>query len=592
MTTAMAADLQQRLLDLVSRAGELLGSPRIEDVLPGILSLARDTVAADGYAVWRFDRDRGAWRVASHAGVSERFAAAMISSFQGRPVRPVENTEPAAYEDVFARPELHERHETYRSEGIESILGIPLILDEGSGGSLVFYFRQRRSFATDEIELARALGHLAAAALRTADLHLEQLRREQQALFLARAASALAGSLDYHGTLTAVAQLAVPHIADWCSVDIVNTAGEIELLALAHVDPDRVAFAREFMRKYPPDPDAPAGVRQVVRTGEPYLLPHLTDEMIVHGARSDAHRDDIRTLRITSYMMVPLRTRQGVVGVMTFVSAESGRHFTSSDLRFAETVADRAAVAIENAKAYDEARRASQLKDEFLATLSHELRTPLNAILGYARMLRTGAIPGEGHPRALDVIERNSAMLAQIVDDILDVSRIISGKFKLTIGPVDLRQLIADALSTVTPAAERKGVHLRSTVEPGIEIVEADADRLQQVLWNLLTNAVKFTPAGGAVDVIASPLDGGGIEIEVKDTGRGIAPEFLPHLFERFRQADSRSVREHGGLGLGLSIARSIVEMHGGTIQARSDGDDRGATFVVRLPAPVLARPA
>src|SRR6186997_2725324 len=162
MTTAMAADLQQRLLDLVSRAGELLGSPRIEDVLPGILSLARDTVAADGYAVWRFDRDRGAWRVASHAGVSERFAAAMVSSFQGRPVRPVENTEPVAYEDVFAQPELHERHETYRSEGIESILGIPLILDEGSGGSLVFYFRQRRSFATDEIELARALGHLAA----------------------------------------------------------------------------------------------------------------------------------------------------------------------------------------------------------------------------------------------------------------------------------------------------------------------------------------------------------------------------------------------------------------------------------------------
>ena len=569
----------------------MLGSPRIEDVLPGILSVARDTVAADGYAVWRFDRDRGAWIVASHAGVSDRFAAAMISSIRGKPVRPMENTDPVTAEDVFAQPGLEERHDAYRAEGIESFLAIPLILDEGSGGSLAFYFRSRRSFAAEEIELARALGHLAAAALRTAELHLEQLRREQQALFLARAASALASSLDYHGTLSTVAQLAVPHIADWCSVDIVNPAGALELLALAHVDPDRVAFAREFLRKYPSNPDAPTGVHQVVRTGQPHLLADLTDEMIVDGARSTAHRDDIRTLRITSYMIVPLRTRQGVVGAMTFVSAESGRHFTSSDLRFAETVADRAAIAIENAKAYEEARRASELKDDFLATLSHELRTPLNAILGYARMLRTGVIPSEGQPRALEVIERNSAMLAQIVDDILDVSRIISGKFKLAIDAVDLRQLIADAMSTVTPAAERKGVRLRSSVDAAIETVEADADRLQQVLWNLLTNAVKFTPSGGTVDVTVSPLGGGGVEIAVRDTGRGIPAEFLPHLFERFRQADSRSVREHGGLGLGLSIARSIVEMHGGTIHARSDGEGKGATLVVRLPAPVLARP-
>jgi signal transduction histidine kinase len=592
MNAPMTADFEQRLLDLVSRAGELLGSPKIEHVLPGILTVARDTVAADAYAVWRYDRDRSAWRVASHAGVSDRFAAAMISSYQGRPVRPNENVEPLAAEDVFALPALEERREAYRAEGIASMLAIPLVLDEGSGGSLVFYFRRRRTFAPDEIEIARALGHLAAAALRTAEMHLEQLRREQQALFLARAASALAGSLDYHGTLTTVSQLAVPHIADWCAVDIVNAAGEIELLALSHVDPDRVAYAQEFTRKYPPDPNAPTGLHQVVRSGEPFLLPHLTDGMIVQGARSDEHRDDIRALRVTSYMVVPLRTRQGVVGALTFVAAESGRHFTKDDLRFAETVADRAAVAIENAKSYEEARRASQLKDDFLATLSHELRTPLNAILGYARMLRTGAIPEEGRTRALDVIERNSAMLAQIVDDILDVSRIISGKFKLSISSVDLRQLIADALSTVTPAAERKGVRLRSRVDPKLETVEADADRLQQVLWNLLTNAVKFTPAGGSVDVFASALGGGGVEIEVRDTGRGIPPEFLPYLFERFRQADSRSIREHGGLGLGLSIARSIVEMHGGTIHAKSEGEDKGATFVVRLPAPVLARPS
>ena len=204
------------------------------------------------------------------------------------------------------------------------MMGVPLPLDGGHNGGLAFYYRQRRQFSADEIELARALGYLSKAALRTADLHGEQIRREQQALFLAQAASALASSLDYIGTLKAVAQIAVPQIADWCVVDVVNAAGELEHLALAHVDPDRVTFAREFIRRFPPDPAAPTGQPQVVRTGEPFLLPHLTDEMIAAGARSPEHAADIRALAITSYMVVPLRTRHGVAGAMTFVSAESG----------------------------------------------------------------------------------------------------------------------------------------------------------------------------------------------------------------------------------------------------------------------------
>jgi signal transduction histidine kinase len=580
----MPAVLQQRLLDLFSRAGILLGSPRLEDVLPGILKVAGETVAADGYAVWRLDRARGIWHVASHAGVSDRFAAAIISSYGGHEARPVENTDPIAAEDVMTMPTLEWRRQAYVEEGIASMLAIPLVIGEEAGGTLAFYFRQQRSFSQDEIEVARALGYLAAAALRTADLHTEQLRREQQALFLARAAATLGSSLDYHETLRAVAQLAVPDIADWCAVDIVNIAGDLEQLALAHADPARVAFAREFRRKYPTDPTRPGSPHQVVRTGESYLLPHLTDEMIAGGARSEAHRDDVLALRITSYMVVPLRTRLGVAGAMTFVSSESGRHFTASDVRFAETVADRAATAIENAKAYDEARRANQLKDDFLATLSHELRTPLNAILGYAQMLRTGAIPDEGRARALEVIERNSGMLAQIVEDILDVSRIISGKLKLAVTAVDVRALLGDAIATVSPAADGRGVILKSRVDEGITTINADEDRLRQVLWNLLTNAVKFTGAGGLVEVAVSCLPTGGCEITVRDTGRGISPEFLPYIFERFRQADSRSAREQGGLGLGLSIVRSIVEMHGGTIHASSDGEGKGAAFSVRLP--------
>jgi signal transduction histidine kinase len=586
----MAADLQQRLLDLVYRAGALLGSPVIDEVLPGIVSVAGKTVAADGYALWRLDRERGLWHVAAHAGVSADFAATMVSSQQSAAAGQImDSDQPIAAEDVLTLPLLAERRAAYVAEGIASMLVIPLIIDQGAAGSLAFYFRERRAFSPDEIELARALGRLAAAAIRTAALHGDQLRREQEALFLAKAGAALARSLDYRETLAAVAQLAVPQIADWCVVDVVNAAGELEQLALAHADPDRVALAREFTRRHPLDPRSATGAHHVVRTGEPVLQPHLTEAMIAQGARSAEHADAIRALRITSYMVVPLTTRQGVAGAMTFVAAESGRHYSRTDLRFAETVADRAAIAIENAKAYDEARHANELKDDFLATLSHELRTPLNAILGYARMLRTGAVPEEGQARALEVIERNSGMLAEIVDDILDVSRIISGKLKLSLGSLDVAQLIADAVATAAPAADRKGVRIGWRVDSALEAVQADQDRIRQVLWNLLTNAVKFTPAGGSVDVSASRLPGGGLELVVADTGRGIPPEFLPFIFERFRQADSRSVREHGGLGLGLSIARSIVEMHGGTIQARSDGDGKGATFAVRLPAAGMA---
>jgi signal transduction histidine kinase len=585
--TDVPADLQQRLFGLVSRAGALLGSPRIEDVLPGILAVAKETVAADAYAVWRLDRRRNVWYVASHSGVSDDFAAAMLPSTQvGTSALTASYTEPIASEDVMADPVVATRREAYAREGIQSMLFIPLIMEEATGGGVAFYYRRRHLFNADEIEVARALGHLAAAALRTADLHSQQTLREQQALFLARAASALAASLDYHETLKTVAQLAVPHIADWCAVDIINASGTLEQVALAHVDPARVAFAREFTRKYPPDAASASGAHAVVRSGRSFLLPHLTDEMIAQGGRSDAHRADIRALRITSYMVVPLRTRQGIVGALTFVSAESGRHFSEADVQFAETVADRAAISIENARAYDEARRANQLKDEFLATLSHELRTPLNAILGYAQMLRTGAISEGRRAGALEVIERNSRVLAQIVEDILDVSRIISGKLRLTVQRVDVQQLAADALATVAPAAERKGVRLGSRLDPAVGPIQADQDRLHQVLWNLLANAVKFTPTGGAVDLIVSALPDGGVELSVVDTGAGIAPEILPFIFERFRQGDSRSIREHGGLGLGLSIARNLVEMHGGTIHAASEGAGKGATFSVRLPFP------
>ena len=252
-----------------------------------------------------------------------------------------------------------------------------------------------------------------------------------------------------------------------------------------------------------------------------------------------------------------------------------------SDRRRAEAERERLlTIAEENAAV---AARLNRLKDEFLATLSHELRTPLNAILGYARMIRGGIVTPENRARAIAAVERNAVSLAQIVEDILDVSRIVSGKLRLNVEPIDLADVVSHAIEAVKPAADAKAIDLETRLDRHAGRVSGDAERLQQVAWNILSNAVKFTPRGGRVDVrLARRTDS--VELEVRDTGIGITPEFLPHLFERFRQQDAGTTRERGGLGLGLGIARQLIEMHGGTIEAASDGPGTGATFRVVLP--------
>jgi CheY-like chemotaxis protein len=230
------------------------------------------------------------------------------------------------------------------------------------------------------------------------------------------------------------------------------------------------------------------------------------------------------------------------------------------------------------------AEEASRLKDEFLAVVSHELRTPLNAILGWARMLRAGTLGPEDVPRALETIERNAQAQAQLIEDLLDVSRIVSGKLRLDMRPVDVREVIEEALDTVRPTADARGV-LLTTAIGNVGPVSGDAQRLQQVAWNLLSNAIKFTPPGGTVHVRAEQV-GSMVRIIVSDTGQGIDVEFLPYVFDRFRQA-ATSGQTRKGLGLGLAIVRHLVEAHAGTIEATSDGSGKGATFSVELPVMV-----
>lgn len=232
-----------------------------------------------------------------------------------------------------------------------------------------------------------------------------------------------------------------------------------------------------------------------------------------------------------------------------------------------------------------EAEKANRLKDEFLATLSHELRTPLNAVIGWSRMLASGRLDRDSSSHALEVIERNAWAQKQIIEDILDVSRVITGKLYLNLNPVDLVTVVDAALDAVRPAIEAKEIKIETTIDANLKMISGDPDRLQQVIWNLLSNAAKFTPNGGRVEISVSQTTAH-VQIQVKDSGPGIDPKFLPHVFERFRQADGSTTRTHGGLGLGLAIVRHLVELHGGTITVENREDCHGAIFTIQLPLP------
>ena len=292
-------------------------------------------------------------------------------------------------------------------------------------------------------------------------------------------------------------------------------------------------------------------------------------------------------LPVRSYLAVPVKAASGqVLGGLFFGHSQPGV-FSETHERLATGVASWASLALQNAQLYTEAREADRLKDEFLAVLSHELRTPLNAIMGYARLLRGQILTGDKALSGLETLERNAASLTQIVEDVLDISRIVAGKIRLDVQPVELPLVVHNAVATVQPAADAKGVRIQTVIDPRVGPVSGDPDRLQQVVWNLLSNAVKFTPKMGRVQVRVERINSH-IEVVVSDTGVGIRADFLPHVFERFRQADAGTTRKTGGLGLGLSIVRHIVEMHGGSVHVSSEGEGKGATFRVRLPLMIV----
>ena len=411
-------------------------------------------------------------------------------------------------------------------------------------------------------------------------------RRARQTLeVLTEASTALASTWELAQVLEQFTRCVVPRLAEWCGVFLREERGALERVAFGDVDPVRALHLRKAGLGAPP---VPLALERVLEQGRAQVLPALTEEAL--ALEPDAPRREAgRAFVGLRTLAVPIRVKGQPRGVLVLLAGEGYRPHDTDDIQLAEELAHRVAITLEHVRLFelarqerDRAEQANRAKDAFLATVSHELRTPLTAILGWTNILRTTSLPAEKQTRALETVERSARAQAQIVDDLLDISRIVAGRMRLEVKPVELGAVVEGVLDVVRPAAIARDIRLETRLEGGA-LVLGDAQRLQQVVWNLLTNALKFTPQGGQV-AVRLERRGAQVELEVSDSGQGIAPAFLPHLFERFQQADGSTTRRHGGLGLGLSIVRHLVELQGGTVQAHSEGEGQGSRFSVALP--------
>jgi len=417
---------------------------------------------------------------------------------------------------------------------------------------------------------------------------LEAVAARDRLAFLAAVGEKLTTTLDYSQTLDRAVHLAIPRLGDYCNVLIEDEHGRMRHVAWAHVDREQETVLRELALslKESPPPGELAFSTAVMKTGKTMVMApdQVASAASQIGSHNPAQGAIWTSLDPFAYVAVPLSVRGRTVGVMSLGTTgdRSRREFTDADVVMIEEFARRVSIAIENARLFRQADELNRLKDEFLATVSHELRTPLAAVLGWARMLAAGQLDPNRARQAVDAIERNAQAQAKIVDDILDVARGIAGNVKLEMLPLDLAAVAHSGIEAIAPTAAGKRVELDVRAARPV-MVMGDQGRLRQVTWNLLSNAVKFTPAGGRVTLTVR-ADDGEAELEVTDTGMGIPQAFLPFVFDKFRQADASFTRQHGGLGLGLAIVRHLIELHGGSIGARSAGEGAGATFVVRLP--------
>ncbi|HEU4366930.1 MAG TPA: GAF domain-containing protein [Methylomirabilota bacterium] len=595
------AEERRREAELLAElARALSASLDLDTVLGRVTAAARDLCNADlaRIALWDERREGLTFRytVGTRAGEPDRV---LLTPGQGLAGEVLATGRPVRIGSALDDPRRPDYAGTIGDEGSLAVLVAPIRMGERVEGLLYVDNRKARAFSDrDEAVLVRLADH-AASALRNAQLfageqaaRADAETRAQRARLLADVSRALASSLHYEATLDAVAHLVVPARADWCVVHLARRDGGVRRVAAAYADPANAALAAETVRIAPTVDwlrDVSPAVESV-RAGRSLLVAHATPARIEEIVTDPADRRIFLALQPRSMLVAPLVARGRALGSITWLRIASTEPYTAEDLGLAENIAARAALAVDNARLYRQAQRArgeaegaNQAKDEFLAVLSHELRTPLTSMLGWLRLLRTGQLGPERVAQALEVVERNTRAQAQLINDLLDVSRIVAGKLQLDLYPVDLTPILEESVESARRDAQAKGVEIELTVSAGCGLVLGDPLRLGQIAANLVANAVKFTPAGGRVCVRLA-REGGEAVVTVADTGIGIPPELLAHVFDRFRQADSTITRRYGGLGLGLAIVRHLAELHGGGVRVESRGEGQGATFIVRLP--------
>ena len=480
-----------------------------------------------------------------------------------------------------ARAETHAYFEAARPH---SIAMSPLSLRGKTRGVLgILRERPGPSYGPEDVRLLEDIAHRAALAIENADLLASARAAEERSAFLAEATKILNSSLDYETSMRRLVRVAVPRAADVAIVIDWSESGEIGDVVIAHQDPASEALVAELLRLGPRYADDSPMLEEIRRTGATRVVDDYGPLMVRASRDSERARTIVQSLGVRSLVNTPIRTRDRVVGVISLGWNETRGHPQPDDVALAEELGRRAGLAVDNANLYQSAREATRLRDEFLGTISHELRTPLNAVLGWATIARSNPNDPMRTAHALAVIERNARVQARLIADVLDATRIISGKLQLETQRVDLVSLARAAIETHQLSASEKGITIVFDPSNVTDPIVADPSRLQQAFTNLVSNAVNFTPKGGRVEFsLRHSRDV--LEVRVKDTGEGIDPSFLPHLFERFRQGDPSASRRHGGLGLGLAITRQIVELHGGTASAVSEGVGRGSVFTIRLP--------
>lgn len=405
--------------------------------------------------------------------------------------------------------------------------------------------------------------------------------QEHKLRFMVEAAKILSITQDVHQRLTEKARLAVPSLADWCAIDILEQSGALERVVIVHNDPEMISLVRTIEERYPSDPENPRGAAQVIRTMSPLFVATVDDEILSGFAHSPEHLAELRRLNLSSLMIIPIDARGKALGSMTLAYAESGRRYTGDDLKFFRDFGHHLGVILDNAGLYDEIKKRDKAKDHFLASLSHELRNPLAPIRSTLEMIEIKGVPADIREE-INVITHQFEHMSTLLQDLLDVSRFSSGKIVLTRTPVDLLEIIVRTLRAAEPLMRRRDLTLETKLPNAQVCINADATRIEQAIMNLLANAAKFTSRGGHVR-IALESAGSDAIVTVRDTGSGITPRDLPRIFDMYYQGSGGS-EINGGLGIGLPLAKSIIEQHGGTILAESAGAGFGSTFMLRVP--------